>query len=144
MEQLNLQLGLDDDDPLVQLLTPRDILSRITRGELSRFKEDRRVEFKQNLIHFDELVKYYSMFSNTAPDGGIILIGVDKNGSPSGCTSLSAAQINKLESFHLQYCPAAKPEHSHIPCTVNGLSDFIVAIYVPYLNRLCETNKGEA
>ena len=144
VRQLAFDFALEDGDPLLEVLSPRDIWERLNQHELSRYSEDRRIEFKSTRIHFAELAKYYSMFSNTSPEGGVILIGVNDQGEAEGCSSLSVDQLNKLEKFHLDHCPNAKPEHRRIEISLGRNVDFIIAIYIPYTNRLTETNKKEA
>ena len=135
---------MDDSDPLLEVMSPRDMWARISQHELSRYSEDRRVEFKSSGTHLADLAKYYSMFSNTSPEGGVILIGISDNGVPEGCKSLSVDQLNKIEKLHLTFCPDARPEHRRVELKIGGSSDFFLAIYVPYSNRLTETNKKEA
>ncbi len=142
--QLTFDFVLDDGDPLLEVLSPRDIWERLNQHELSRYSEDRRIEFKSTRIQYAELAKYYSMFSNTSPEGGVILVGVNDNGEPEGCSSLSGNHLNELEKFHLDHCPEARPEHRRIEVSLNGNHDFILAIYIPYTNRLTETSRREA
>ena len=83
------------------------------------------------------------MYSNT-PDGGVIVYGATSHGIATGCSTLSAEQLNSIEKCHIQRCPSAKPEFKRIPVIINGSEDFCIAMYVPYLGKLAETNKGEA
>jgi len=89
------------------------------------------------------LAAYYSAFSNS-PDGGVLCIGVSDDAQVIGCRNLSQEQLNEIEKFHLQRCPGSRPEAKRVPVTVSGEKDFIYLIYVPYCNKLVETNKGEA
>lgn len=143
-EQLSLDFESMFDDPIVQLMSADEIFQKIDAATLGRFSEDRRVEFKPSGIHLQMLSEYYSMFSNTGPAGGVILLGVSDEGEPTGCTNLSQDQLNKLDSFHRQFIPAAQPTQRRIPCQVNGKLDFFIAVYLPYLNKLTENNRGEA
>jgi len=142
------QLDLPFDDPLAgdnpALWTPRDIWVRLTRRVLEALAEDRRFERKScQKIHFDELASYFSTFSNT-PDGGLIVYGIEDKGRIAGCSMLSIKQLNKIESCHTELCPLAKPEFKRIPVVVDGVPDFCVAIFIPYVGKLVETNKDEA
>jgi ATP-dependent DNA helicase RecG len=108
------------------------------------FSEGRRIDYKGGIkVDYNDMAKYLSAFSNT-PDGGVLLFGADSNGNPTGCTNLSIDQLNRIESCHTQLCPEAKPEFRRIEVTVNGQTDFCIAIYIPYVGRLIETNKPEA
>jgi len=89
------------------------------------------------------ILLHISAFSNT-PDGGLLIYGVEDGGGITGCSKLSQTKINEIERCHVTFSPAARPEIKRIPVVVNGQSDFVIAIYVPYTGRLVETNKGEA
>ncbi|MEH6950629.1 ATP-binding protein [Nitrobacter sp. NHB1] len=131
-----------NDNPAIW--TPRDIWARLNQTVLEYLGEDRRFERKGcKKINLDDLATYYSTFSNT-PDGGLLIFGIDNDATIVGCNSLSGAQLNDIETTHLMRCPQAKPEFKRLPVIVNGAPDFCVAIYVPYIGRLVETNKEEA
>ncbi|MCC7016783.1 MAG: putative DNA binding domain-containing protein [Rhodospirillales bacterium] len=126
------------------LWTPRDIWVRLNQRLVEYLREDRRYERKGcEKVHFDELATYYSTFSNT-PDGGLIIYGIDDDNEIIGCSTLSTDQLNNIETCHLTRCPQARPEFRRIPVVVNNKPDFCLAIFVPYIGRLVETNKGEA
>lgn len=126
------------------LWTPREIWVRLTAQMMKHFAESRRIDYKAGTrIDFADMAKYLSAFSNT-PDGGVLVFGADSAGNATGCTSLSDDQLNRIESCHTQFCPEARPEFRRIQATVNGKPDFCVAVYVPYIGRLIETNKQEA
>lgn len=108
------------------------------------FAEDRRIDFKRGeRIGWDELATFLSMYSNS-PDGGVIVYGADSKGNPTGCSSLSPRQLNEIEKCHLNRCPSARPEFKRFAVTVNGQEDFCIAIYIPYIGKLCETSADEA
>lgn len=125
------------------LWAPNDIWKNFSERSVAIFGEDRRVEYKIVNAHLDELAKYFSMFSNTA-DGGVLVIGVNKDNQIVGCSSATQQKLNDIEKLHLQRCPLAKPEFRRIPVTVEGKSDFLIAIYIPYIGKLIETNRYEA
>lgn len=143
------QLNFPFDEPFAvsdvpDLWTPREIWVRFTQRMIPYFGEDRRIEYKVTpKLHWDDLASYYSAFSNS-PDGGVLCIGVADNGTCAGCRNLSADQLNRIETFHIQSCPSAKPEVKRIPIVVDDKKDFLVLVYVPYCGRLVETNKSEA
>src|SRR5690606_31259401 len=109
----------DGDQP--ELWTPRDIWVRFTQEMVDYFREDRRIEYKTTpKIDWEDLSAYYSAFSNT-PDGGIICIGVSNKGKLVGCSNLSQEQLNRLENFHIQFCPQSRPEIKRVKIsTQNG------------------------
>ena len=143
------QLELPFDGPFAVgenpgLWTPREIWVRLNQRMMSHFAEDRRIEYKRaGKIHFEDLATYFSAFSNS-PDGGVIVYGLDSKGNPTGCTATDTRQLNQLEDFHLKMCPQAKPEVKRIAVIVDGAEDFCIAVYIPYVGKLVETNKGEA
>lgn len=111
---------------------------------VSFFAEDRRIDYKSSVrVQFDDLATYLSAFSNT-PDGGVLCFGVSDDGKVLGCKSLEQRILNDLEKCHLQRCPSARPEFKRVAAIVDGQDDFLILIYIPYIGKLVETNKGEA
>ncbi len=140
------QLIIDFDSPPLEdsaTWTPRDIWARLSQRVLEHFREDRRIERKNNKIpNLEDLAAYYSTFSNS-PDGGLLVYGIEDAGDITGC-AFSTEQLNKVEACHLNFCPLAKPEFKRIPVVVDNQPAFCLAIFVPYIGRLVETNKDEA
>jgi ATP-dependent DNA helicase RecG len=133
----------------IGLWTPRDIWVRVTQRVMAQLGEDRRLDYKRvdynrtDRIDFDDMAANYSAFSNT-PDGGLLVFGATSQGIPTGCTTVPVAQLNRLEKFHVNRCPLARPEFKRFGVIVNDKQDFCIAVYVPYIGRLVETNKAEA
>lgn len=125
------------------LWTPRDIWVHANQRVLESFKEDRRFERKNHKSpNLEDLATYFSTFSNT-PDGGLLIYGITDDGEIKGC-NFSQEQINKIERCHINFCPMAKPEFKKIPVVVDGKSSFCIAIFIPYIGVLVETNKDQA
>lgn len=149
MDKQSAQYELPFDSPFSvndnpALWTPRDIWVRLNQRLMGYFAEDRRIDYKRaNRVDFEDLATYYSAFSNT-PDGGVLVFGADSKGNALGCSSLDVKVLNKIESFHLNMCPQARPEIKRFGVVVGDRQDFCLAIYIPYIGRLVETNKGEA
>jgi len=126
------------------LWTPRDIWVRLNKQTLPHFAEDRRLDFKRGgRLDVDDYATYLSTFSNT-PDGGLLVFGATSHAVASGCSKMSQAHLNLIEKAHLTVCPMARPEFKRFEVTVDGKPDFCIGVYVPYIGRLVETNKGEA
>ncbi|MBI1620376.1 ATP-binding protein [Aquamicrobium zhengzhouense] len=126
------------------LWSPREIWVKLTQRMMEAFPEDRRIDYKSGTsVNIDDLATYISMFSNV-PEGGVIVFGADSKGIAHGCSKLPAPLLNGIERCHIQRCPQAKPEFKRIPVIVNGEQDFCIAIYIPYVAKLVETNKGDA
>lgn len=143
------QLSLPFDEPFSvsdqpALWTPREIWVRFNETMIQHFREDRRIDYKSSLkVNLDDLASYLSCFSNT-PDGGVLCYGVSDKGDVIGCNRLDQTILNDIEKCHLIRCPTAKPEFKRLPVTINGDADFLILVYVPYIGKLSETNKGDA
>ena len=126
------------------LWSPRDIWVRLRKEMLSHFTEDRRLDFKRGeKLELDDYATYLSAFSNT-PDGGLLVFGATSRAVATGCAKMAPRHLNLIERGHLDVCPLARPEFKRFEVSVDGVIDFCVAVYVPYIGRLVETNKGEA
>ena len=145
VDQLTLDL-LQPIEPQLLLLSVDEIYEGADLSLLTRLKEDRRIERKSPRIQPATLAEYFSMFGNTPPDGGIIVIGLEDDGSIAGCSSLDSNRLNDLERTGDVYCPDARYEVKKVPVTLpNETDDFIILIRVSYNDRkLVETNKREA
>lgn len=144
MEQIEFQFH-PPAVQLPQLWTPDDIFNAIDETIVRLFAEDSRVERKPCGIHANALGDYLSMWANTQPHGGVILIGVENNGALSGCKCMATEELNKLETVR-RYCPDARHEFKRVP-VVNAKSemDFIIAVRVHYREeKLVETVDGNA
>lgn len=123
--------------------TPKDIWSRLNQRYLKHFREDSRVEWKNNSKpNLEDFAAYLSAFSN-APDGGVLIFGIDDDGTITG-VKFGNEQVVKLERCHVDYCPGARPEFRRIPVVVDGETSFCLAVYIPYMAKLVETHKDEA
>lgn len=103
-ETKQLAFDLDSITPpradLPELWTADDIFAvAIKEGAASllRFKEDNRVEWKSARYSPKELADYFSMWANTQPHGGLIVIGVENNGAVTGCLWVGADKISEFE-----------------------------------------------
>ncbi len=133
-----------DADEHPALWTPRDIWVKLNHRLLTYFAEGKRIDYKAgHKVNFEDLAIFYSMFSNTS-DGGVLVFGADSKGIPHGCSKMPERTLNNIQNFHLNMCPQAKPEVKNFPVIVDNKPDFCVAVYLPYVGKLVETNKGEA
>ncbi len=71
------------------------------------------------------------------------MYGVKDNGEIIGCP-FSTNQMNNVERCHITHCPKAKPEFRRVPVVIDGAPAFCLAIFVPYIGQLVETNKDES
>ena len=59
----------------IATLGPDDIYANATAETLMRLREDKRLERKPQGAQVALLAEYYSMWANTAPNGGLIVVG---------------------------------------------------------------------
>ena len=127
-----------------QLITPDEIYANATQGLLAKFEEDRGYERKPASIHPDVLERWFSMFGNTIPDGGILAVGIADDSAIEGCSRLRDKQRNALEKIRRRI-PDAQHQSKRIPVTTANGGDFIVLVRVRYNESIVvETSDGEA
>jgi len=116
------------------LLTPDEIYGLADEGELlRRINEDRRLERKPPGIHARVLGEYICMWANTAPDGGLVVVGLGDHGEPLGCSALSQNQLNDIDKAGFIYCSEARTENKRVEVrTVDGRSSFLILMRVYY------------
>lgn len=141
------QMVFNFDGPTA-LLTVEEIYEHASAELFRRLREDRRIERKPSGIHPPALSEYFSMWANTAPDGGLIVIGMedDPAGSVSGCTDLSIQQLNRLESTRVEYCSDSRSESKRIEAVnIRGEADYLLVIHVLYrADKVVRTHSGDA
>ena len=128
------------------VLTPDEIWASIDAQSLAEAHEDKRIERKPAKYSLAKLSEYISMWANTEPDGGIVVIGMTDDGMFEGLDSVGTTRINKLEKVRLTFCPDATCDFKRVPVTNKAKeADFVLAIRVLYhRSRLVRTTKGEA
>lgn len=134
---------------LRELWTPDDIFAAAQQEGmriLSLFVEDSRVEWKSARYEPKDLGDYFSMWANTQPHGGIIAVGIEKDGQVGGCLSVGSTRVSAFERAGPDYCPDAQYDIRRIEAQrSSGDSDFVLLIRVFYRpDRLVETVRGEA
>ncbi len=128
------------------LMTPDEIYLSINQDLLKRLEEDRRIERKSAGIHASALGDYFSVWANSAPDGGVIVVGIENDGVISGCSSLSTSQLNELERTGQVYCPEARYACKRIAVlNAAGRRDFLLIFRIYYHDsKVVETVSGNA
>jgi ATP-dependent DNA helicase RecG len=67
------------------------------------------------------------MWANTLPEGGLIVLGMNNDGSFSGCLTLSSKELNDREKSDAHYCPDSRTESKRIRIVnKKGQNDFVV------------------
>ena len=140
------QLSLGFQGNLLALLSADEIYERADAELLGNLHEDRRLERKPAGIHAKALGDYFSMWSNTVPDGGIIAIGIENDGQISGCGSIGDERLNELERAGYIYCPDSRYESKRVPARRHdGKDDFVLLFRVFYRpDKVVETVSGDA
>ena len=144
-----VQLIIEFNPPqsqLWQLWTPDDIYTHAKEEVIRAFSEDSRVERKPCGIHAESLADWVCMYANTQPHGGIVFLGVENDGTISGCRKLTTPEINKFEKLKT-YCADARYEFKKVPVKNDndGQDDFVMLLRVYYRDdKLVETNNGTA
>jgi ATP-dependent DNA helicase RecG len=136
---------LDLFDGISPALTLDEMFARFTAQQFVACKEHRRVEKKPIGLHAREMCEYLSMWSNTPPDGGIMVIGVEKDGTLAGCAS-NIDRVNSLECAGHDCCPDARIEIRHVPFTDSGMAEnFLLIVRTRYReDRVVKTGGGKA
>jgi len=85
------------------------------------------------------------MWANTPPSGGIIFIGVNKEGQILGCKHIEQEHINRLRTVR-RICSDADLEFKNVPVRNHkGEEDYVIAVRVHYhQDKLVETSDGSA
>jgi len=128
------------------LLTIDEIYDKADEPLLLSLGEDRRIERKPPGMQAKALSEYFSVWANTAPDGGLILFGASDDGTPLGLSRLPQERLNDIERAGNVYCPDARYETKRIGATnPKGEPDFLLLIRVHYnAKKVVETVDGSA
>ncbi len=128
------------------LLSVAEIYETATQTLLEKLKEDRRIERKPVGIHARELGDYIVMYANTAPHGGVIVIGQENDGTLSGCAKADTEKINDIELAGNIYCPDVRYDIKRVHIKLaNGTDDFVLLIRIFYKeNKLIRNVRNDA
>jgi len=130
------QLLFNYEPRLGPLLTPDEIFGQCNEDMLRSLLryEDRRFEKKPRRIASKDLSEYFSMWANTAPCGGVIIVGITNDKVFEGCAALNDKSRNQLEKTADIYCPDAVYKVKHIPIHRDSdkQSDFVIVFRVYY------------
>jgi ATP-dependent DNA helicase RecG len=128
-------------------MSVNDLYEKADEHLLSRLQEDSRIELKRATVHSKELSDYFVMWANTPPEGGLIVIGVENDGSISGCMRSAQTHLNNLErtgeEFNLNIRYDYKRVHVH---RSDGAEDYVLLIRVHYRKhgKLARNSQGKA
>lgn len=128
------------------VLSPDEIYANASQELLEKLAEDSRIERKPPGIHREKLARYFSMWGNSPPYGGLIVIGIGDEGAILGCSELDAKQLNRIEAAGHELVPDARYSVKRIAAGgVQRRDDFLLLLRVHYReDRVVETTSGEA
>lgn len=144
-QQYTLPLTPPDMGP-VQLLSPHEAFTLASEKLIDRLIENSSMEKKSGRSKPAVLAEYFSMWANTGPNGGLLIVGVENDGTKTGLLSLSPKQIAELELAGPNLCPDARFEQKQIRIINNkNHADFVILIYVKFSSkRVVETVRHDA
>ena len=133
MKQLSFNFIYKSAASRLPLLSSDEIYEKADHVLLALLNEDKRIERKPARTHGKALGEYFSMWANTPPEGGLLVLGMDDDGGFSGCTMLSANELNDREKSFSIYCPECKAESKRIPViNKDGHEDYVVLFRIYY------------
>jgi len=143
--QERTQLLLFEQDP-IELRTVDELFAGLDQDLIRRLDEDRRVERKGPGVHASALAEYLVLFANNPPDGGVLLVVVEDDGTVTGCQGLPIERRNALERAGDTHTTGSKYEVRAVPVqTATETPGFVLAFRGHYsVGRLIETTKGDA
>jgi ATP-dependent DNA helicase RecG len=109
--------------------------------------EDHRLDYKSAKRQAKDFAKELSAFGNGPSHfGGVVVIGVEKDGTVSGCRGVGEAKVRELEAFGASGCEGGRFETKRMQCLNHkGEDDFIILARVYYVpERLVTLGNGEA
>jgi ATP-dependent DNA helicase RecG len=135
MNQLSL-LDMLDKPPIEALYKPDQIYEAEDPSLFSRLTEDSRFDRKSGSVDGRSLAKYLSAFGNgPSVDGGVLAVGIEKDGHITGCNHLSQDQLSSIESCGDKYCPDGRYVSRRLAVkNVKNEDDFIVLIRINYVD----------
>jgi ATP-dependent DNA helicase RecG len=145
-EQLSL-LEILERPTLDALFKPDAIFGTDNGQFITALKEDTRFDRKSGRVDAKGLAVCLSGFGNgPAVEGGVVAVGIEKNGTVTGCKHLSETRLQEIESAGRDLCPDGRFETRKVGVTnYKGENDFLVLIRVFYVeSRLVKLTNGEA
>jgi ATP-dependent DNA helicase RecG len=127
-----------------RLLSIEEIYAHQSAGLFQILQEDRRIERKPAGVHAREFGEYICMWANTAPNGGLIVVGISNSGIVDGILKVGVAHINNLEKSGDVFCPDAKYDTKRVSFDGPTGRDEIVLFRVYYNEqKVVRTSEGK-
>jgi ATP-dependent DNA helicase RecG len=128
-----------------QLLSVEQLFELVDEECLRKWFEDSRFEKKSALAPVEMIGDYIAMWSNTSPDGGLIVVGIANDTKFEGCIKLGPA-VNQRERCPDVYCPEANWNMKKVVIhrDKDGGEDFVLVFIVRYNpTKVVRTVKGD-
>ncbi len=108
--------------------------------------ENQNFERKSALIQPKGLTAEFSAFANSSIEGGLVVVGIEKDKNVTGINFVGQDKINKLIGAQRVFCPLAKVEYKEMPITnYKGQQDRLLLFYVEFsADKVIKLNSGEA
>ena len=129
------------------LFKPDQIYESDDGAFISRLTEDTRFDRKSGRVDGNGLAICLSAFGNgPAVEGGVIAVGIEKDGRVTGCKSLSEGKLQEIETAGRDRCPDGRFATRRINVlNERGEDDFLILIRVYYVEgRLVSLTNDEA
>lgn len=108
--------------------------------------ENQNFERKTAYIQPKDLAAEFSAFANSSVEGGLIVLGIEKDKNLVGINVVGQTKINKLIQAQHVFCPLAKVNHKEISIVnIRGEKDKLLLFYVEFSpDKVIKLNSGEA
>lgn len=146
VEQLSL-FDVINRPSIESLYKPDQIYESDDPGLFLRLTEDPRFDRKSGSADARGLAKYLSAFGNgPSVDGGVLAIGIEKDGVVTGCRRLSQSHLSEVESCGHNLCPDGRFVSRRLAVTnYRGEDDFIVLVRISYVDdKVVQCTDGTA
>jgi ATP-dependent DNA helicase RecG len=140
-------LELLERPTLEALVKPDQIFGSNDWDFVVRQVENTRLDRKSGRIAAAGLAECLSAFGNgPAVEGGVVLIGIEKDGTVSGCSSITEEKLQQLEFMGRDHCPDGRFAINRLEVVnAKGNRDFIIRARVFFVeDRLVELTNGTA
>lgn len=145
-DQLSL-LEMMEKPQLDALFKPDQIFESEDSEFIARLTEDTRFDRKSGRIDGNGLAICLSAFGNgPAVEGGVVAVGIEKDGRITGCATLSEAKLHDIETAGRDRCPDGRFTTKRVPITNDeGEPDFLILVRIYYVEgRLVSLTNDEA
>ncbi len=146
VQQLSL-LELLEQPTVEALVKPDHVFNTDDWQFVVQHPENTRFDRKSSRIASKGLAECLSAFGNgPAVEGGVVVIGIEKDGTVTGCSSLPEEKVQQLELMGRDHCPDGRFATNRLQVTNSrGQADFVIRARVSFVeDRLIELTNGDA